>query len=317
MLFTLVENVLIISPPVVTVEGPVPLMLPGLIIMEERDGSPAPIGPRRRRRDSGQRVCGCVHVRTGTIMLGMWHLVMNVLALSALAMVIFHPEMLRRVQLEGTPQSGNLSAAGAGADEPLLPPRVMPKYGPTYSVLGGQVWNVDDLNIGIMITFCTFIITLLMVVGAIKGQPSYLMPFFCLQVFDFCISSLTMISYFSLMPDLHVLLLQSPSLPFRDQLLRLDQRWLSLILMVAFLVAMVIKLYLIAMVWSCYRYLLLRQGGGGGGGGQCAEQEPVASLPDYEAALTDPRFSKVDLAGYPTPPPSYAAATSDAGRGGK
>ena len=53
--------------------------------------------------------------------------------------------------------------------------------------------------------------------------------------------SLTMISYFSLMPDLHVLLLQSPSLPFRDQLLRLDQRWLSLILMVAFLVAMVIK----------------------------------------------------------------------------
>ena len=112
--------------------------------------------------------------------------VMNVLALSALAMVIFHPEMLRRVQLEGAPQSGNLSAVGA--DEPLLPPRVMPKYGPTYSVFGGQVWNVDDLNIGIMITFCTFVITLLMVVGAIKGQPSYLMPFFCLQVFDFCIS---------------------------------------------------------------------------------------------------------------------------------
>merc|ERR1740128_1571679 len=103
-----------------------------------------------------------------------------------------------------------------------------------------------------------------------------------------------MISYFSLMPDLHVLLLQSPSLPFRDQLLRLDQRWLSLILMVAFLVAMVIKLYLIAMVWSCYRYLLLRQGGGGGGGSG-AEPEPVATLPDYEAALTDPRFSKVDL----------------------
>lgn len=296
-----------------------PLMLPGLIIMEERDGSPPRIGPRRRRRDGGQRVCGCVHVRTGTIMLGMWHLVMNVLALSALAMVIFHPEMLRRVQLDGM-QHTNLSLPGGGgeageAGETLLPPRVMPKYGPTYSVLGGQVWNVDDLNIGIMITFCTFVITLLMVVGAIKGQPSYLMPFFCLQVFDFCISSLTMISYFSLMPDLHVLLLQSPSLPFRDQLLRLDQRWLSLILMVAFLVAMVIKLYLIAMVWSCYRYLLLHQsgarGGGGGGGGPGAEPEPVSTLPDYEAALTDPRFSKVDLASYPTPPPSYDAATSD------
>ena len=112
---------------------------------------------------------------------------MNILALSFLAMVIFHPEMLRRVQLEGAPQT-NLSAGTSDTGEALLPPRVMPKYGPTYSVLGGQVWNVDDLNIGIMITFCTFVITLLMVVGAIKGQPSYLMPFFCLQVFDFCIS---------------------------------------------------------------------------------------------------------------------------------
>ena len=114
---------------------------------------------------------------------------MNVLALSALAMVIFHPEMLRRVQLDSVAPRTNLSAPATDAGgEALLPPRVMPKYGPTYSVLGGQVWNVDDLNIGIMITFCTFVITLLMVVGAIKGQPSYLMPFFCLQVFDFCIS---------------------------------------------------------------------------------------------------------------------------------
>ncbi|XP_037089326.1 lysosomal-associated transmembrane protein 4A-like [Pollicipes pollicipes] len=287
-------------------------MLPGLISMEESELSPR-IGPRRRQRASGQRVCGCVHVRTGTIMLGMWHLVMNVLALSALAMVIFHPEMLQHVQLERAP-TANLSAEGAGS-EAVLPPRVMPKYGPTYSVLGGQVWNVDDLNIGIMITFCTFIITLLMVVGAIKGQPSYLMPFFCLQVFDFCISSLTMISYFSFMPDLHVMLVRSSSLPFRDQLLRLDQRWLSLILMVAFLVAMVIKAYLIAMVWACYRYLLMRQagGGGGGGGGAPAEPDPAASLPDYEVALSDPRFSKVDLANYPAPPPSYDAATSEAG----
>lgn len=286
-------------------------MLPGLIIMEEPD-SAARIGPRRRQRDGGQRVCGCVHVRTGTIMLGLWHLVMNLLALSCLAVVIFRPDVLRRVQLDGAAPAGNLSLSEAGG-EPLLPPRVMPKYGPTYSVLGGQVWNVDDLNIGLMITFCTFVITLLMVVGAVKGQPSYLMPFFCLQVFHFCISSLTMISYFSFMPDLHVLLLQSPSLPFRDQLLRLDQRWLSLILMVSFLVYMVIKAYLIAMVWSCYRYLLLRQTGGGRAG-PAADPEPAGSLPDYELALTDPRFSKVDLANYPTPPPSYDAATSDAGR---
>jgi len=284
-------------------------MLQGLVGMEEHEEPPR-IGPRRRQRQNVHRCCGCVHVRTGTIMLGMWHLVMNVLALSALAMVIFHPEMLRRVQLEVTTRGNNVSSSGVLTSDEVPPPRVMPKYGPTYSVLGGQVWNVDDLNIGVMITFCTFIITLLMVVGAVKGQPSYLMPFFCLQVFDFCISSLTMISYFSFMPDLHALLLQSPSLPFRDQLLALDQRWLSLILMVAFLLVMVVKAYLIAMVWACYRYLLLRQAGGPLLAGD--EADSTAALPDYEVALADPRFSKVDLANYPAPPPSYDAATSGA-----
>ena len=78
--------------------------------------------------------------------------------------------------------------------------------------------------------------------------------------------------------------------------------------------SLLLQLYLIAMVWSCYRYLLLRQGGRGS---SSPEPEPVATLPDYEAALTDPRFSKVDLASYPTPPPSYDAATSDGTRGGK
>lgn len=115
--------------------------------------------------------------------------VTNVLALSALAMVIFHPEMVRHVRMgSGSTDNGPQNLSGVYTAEQVPPPRVMPKYGPTYSVLGGHVWNVDDLNIGIMITFCTFVITLLMVVGAIKGQPSYLMPFFCLQVFDFCIS---------------------------------------------------------------------------------------------------------------------------------
>jgi len=46
----------------------------------------------------------------------------------------------------------------------------------------------EDMNVGVVVTFCTFAITLLMVFGAVKGKPSYLMPFFCLQVFDFCIA---------------------------------------------------------------------------------------------------------------------------------
>ena len=44
------------------------------------------------------------------------------------------------------------------------------------------------MNIGVVVTFCTFAMTLLLLYGAVKGKPSYLMPFFCLQVFDFCVA---------------------------------------------------------------------------------------------------------------------------------
>lgn len=58
------------------------------------------------------------------------------------------------------------------------------------------LWNLrnpttsftEDVNVALFITLCTFIVTLLLVYGAFREQPSHLMPFFFLQVFDFCIS---------------------------------------------------------------------------------------------------------------------------------
>ena len=35
-----------------------------------------------------------------------------------------------------------------------------------------------------------------------QGQPGYLMPFFCLQVFDFCLTCLTIVGYFSYVPNI-------------------------------------------------------------------------------------------------------------------
>ena len=46
----------------------------------------------------------------------------------------------------------------------------------------------EDLNIGIGVNFCTLGITLLMIYGAVRGKSLYLMPFFCLQAFDFFVT---------------------------------------------------------------------------------------------------------------------------------
>ncbi len=37
---------------------------------------------------------------------------------------------------------------------------------------------------------------------SLQGLPGYLMPFFCLQVFDFCIYCLTVVSYVSYIPNI-------------------------------------------------------------------------------------------------------------------
>lgn len=48
---------------------------------------------------------------------------------------------------------------------------------------------VDDMDMGALMTVCTLSITLLMVYGAVKGKGSHLLPFFCLQMFDFAITT--------------------------------------------------------------------------------------------------------------------------------
>ncbi|PSN39580.1 hypothetical protein C0J52_21878 [Blattella germanica] len=98
-----------------------------------------------------------------------------------------------------------------------------------------------DLNVGVVVTFCTFAITLLMLFGAVKGKPSYLMPFFCLQVFDFCIVSLTAVGYLCYLPDIPRLVADNPQLPFQEELLRLNPQCLSLLVLFTFMVAMMLK----------------------------------------------------------------------------
>uniref|UniRef100_A0A1B6D2N8 Lysosomal-associated transmembrane protein 4A n=1 Tax=Clastoptera arizonana TaxID=38151 RepID=A0A1B6D2N8_9HEMI len=158
-------------------------------------------------------------------------------------------------------------------------------------------FDYEDLNICVLITFCTFIITLLMVFGAIKGKPSYLMPFFCLQVFDFCISSFTAIGYLCILPDMHRMVAKNPQLPFQNELLQLNPQCLSLLIFLVFVLAMLVKAYMIGVIWSCYKYLTLRQ--------VCSQRtihyidsDVQVLLPDYDSVVKK----------FPQPPPSYTYA---------
>lgn len=42
----------------------------------------------------------------------------------------------------------------------------------------------EEMNFAVFVLFCTLVITIVMIYGAIKGKPKLLMPFFCVQLFD-------------------------------------------------------------------------------------------------------------------------------------
>ncbi|KAK2549763.1 Lysosomal-associated transmembrane protein 4A [Acropora cervicornis] len=134
--------------------------------------------------------CCCMDVRLGTIVLGFCHLVMSLFYLP----FHFHVSMYSKLYEE--------------------------RYFETY----GTAPRSADNSVALGIAFFSFIVTVLLIYGAITRQPSYLLPFFCLQVFDFCVNLLGAVGAISYIPELKLMLKNNA--------------------------------YFIGCVWSCYKILV-------------------------------------------------------------
>lgn len=119
--------------------------------------------------------------------------------------------------------------------------------------------SLDNVDMGGLVCMCMIAITLMMIYGAIKGRPSHLLPFFCLQLFDFAITTLTAAGYLCYLRSVHRLIAESHRLPWRDELLKLSPQTLSIVVLLAFVSVVLIKAYAIGIVWRCYKYLTMRQ----------------------------------------------------------
>lgn len=51
----------------------------------------------------------------------------------------------------------------------------------------------------------------------------------------------------------------SPRLPWRDSLLKLSPQMLGMMVLLAFVATVLLKAYVIGIVWRCYKYLAMRQ----------------------------------------------------------
>jgi len=188
------------------------------------------------------KCCFCCHVRTGTIFLGLFHLVAHILVLSMFSVMLLHPELVQEGQI--FPSDGEV------IESPTFDNNY--SYG-QYQWFRERQWTSDDKFVFLLINMGSFFVTVLLIWGAIKGNAGYLMPFFCIQVFDFCVSCLTIVGYFSYMPDIKKWIEMQP-LPYKEELLTLDADFLMLLVVAMFVGALTIKAYFIGVIWACYRY---------------------------------------------------------------
>ncbi|XP_011180170.1 lysosomal-associated transmembrane protein 4A [Zeugodacus cucurbitae] len=265
------------------------------------------MGPQQRNKE--WTCCFGLHVHTATIMIGLWHLFLNILALSLLAVIWRNPHMMEELE-SGYDYTVDLSAP------PL--PTPLSKVDPPYPYRDHSLSyrkQYHNFDMGGLVCTCMIAITLMMIYGTLKGKPSHLLPFFCLQLFDFAITTLTAAGYICYLQAIHRLIAESHRLPWREKLLEMSQEELMVIVLVVFICIVFLKAYAIGIVWRCYKYLTLRQQNLRtllpcvlpelGGAGLMGSEERAYStlLPNYDEAIA--QYMKQ------APPPSYQVAMSN------
>jgi len=241
--------------------------------------------------------CWCCHVRTGTVLIGILALLLQLAGIILAAIVSLRPDLtgvLEFEQLRAEPSITDILENSTG--EPVES-RVW--------WLSRKNWTDDDKFVAVLLIGGSVVATMMLIYGAIKGRPGHMVPFMGLQVFDFCITSLTVISYFSYVPDVKRWIDAQASFPMKEKLMSVEADWLMLAIVLASVAILVVKAYLIGIVWSCYKYLCQEMRSL-----RSAYASDVTANPEDAEILLPPKYE--DIAQMPPnqsspPPPPYSA----------
>lgn len=260
------------------------------------------------------RCCFGLHVRTATIIIGVWHLCLNLLALGIISIIIrtnnYH---LLFDDMNDIEDNGNEPPA------PVLPTPLSKVDRPYAYIERFQQSGLhsNDVDMSGLVFLCMIAVTLMLIYGAVKPKPSHLLPFFCLQIFDFAIATLTAANHLCYIRSIHMWITESQNrLPWKEELVKLSPQTLSVLVLVGFILFIFLKAYAIGIVWRCYKFLTFRQHNMRSmlpyiipdipdtpeSNNRRQERDSNSLLPDYDEAVAQSLKQ--------APPPSYVVAMS-------
>lgn len=168
--------------------------------------------------------------------------------------------------------------------------------------------SVDHELVGMVFVCLYFIVVLLLIYGAALRRSSYMLPFFCLQVFDICLTILvaaTTITYAGqIVPKINQIYLEQhkEETEYYGHFIRkMSLSRFRLLLVSANLIVLTIKYFMISVVWSFFKY--------------CRSMEDrrsrVEATPDYmfyqgnmDSMIVLPSYEDA-VKQKATPPPAY------------
>ncbi|XP_008290448.1 lysosomal-associated transmembrane protein 4B [Stegastes partitus] len=199
--------------------------------------------------------CLCCHVRTGTIILGVWYMLINAVVLLILLTALSDPE----------------------------------QYHLTSAELANDLDVMDDANMCIAsaISLLMILICGMATYGAYKLRAAWIIPFFCYQIFDFALNTLVAVSIVVYPNTIQDYLQQLPdNFPYKEEVAALSSVCLVLIVLLFIGCILGFKAYLIACVWNCYRYV------SGRGGSEIllyvTTNDTTVLLPPYDDSVSVP-----------------------------
>lgn len=264
------------------------------------------MGPSMRNKE--WTCCFGLHVRTATIIIGVWHLCLNLLALGIISVIVrtnnYHLLL------------DDMNDADDSENEPIAPilPTPLSKVDRPYAYIERfqqSGLHSNDVDMSGLVFLCMIAVTLMLIYGAVKGKPSHLLPFFCLQIFDFAIATLTAANHLCYIRSIHMWISESQNrLPWKEELAKLNPQTLSVLVLIVFILFIFLKAYAIGIVWRCYKFLTFRQHNlrsmlpyiipDAPDTVMRQERDNNSLLPDYDEAVAQ----SLKLA----PPPSYVVA---------
>ncbi|KAL8590216.1 hypothetical protein ACOMHN_010411 [Nucella lapillus] len=235
----------------------------------------------------------CCHVKIGTILYGLFCLMMDIFFLGVVVLMSIHPDILvpggntwvvRGPQYDGIHMADEEQKLERVPDERFI--------------------SRENVCMAYAVALMCILTSVALLYGVIRTRPGYMVPFLCQHVFLFCMSCLTLVSYFTYMPhfDVKMWLTRNglSNLPGMDYVMNIDSEYLMFFVVTMLILALCFLAYLIGMIWACYKYV---------------QQSAMARTltreyrvdPDTEMLLP-PRYEdaiKPENSVQPPPPPPY------------